>query len=276
MRWRLERVGLVVMTGCSLVVDTAGLSGGVGSPGDAGIVDAGARAEGGEAGADAGGGGCTPPNEPDLVGYYPLDESAGSTARDCSGKGHDGKVVSTPGSGAWTTGKRGGAFAGDGSSGCIDLGAPADFALEDVAFTVAAWVYVNVFTNKMFDARYLIGRARDVNVAGWRLAADLNAVFAFSAVPNGTRINVESPMNQPTRAWRHVATTFEPGGQTRLYVDAAVVAQRASGGALSPAVDVTLRIGCRGDDNLYLDGRIDEVRIYRRALTLPEIQALAK
>ncbi len=267
-----------VVAGCSLVVDTSGLTSGATAAPDASTTDAAAdgRTDGasGTDGATGDGGPCTPPGDPDLVGYYPLDETSGTIAKDCSGRGHNGTVISAPPTGAWGSGHRGGAFLGDGTHGCIDLGNANDFMVEGGGFSVAAWVYVERFTTAVSDARYIIGRSRNVGNGGWRLAADLNAVWAWSYVVSGTRVDLESPTGNPVKTWTHVVGTYDTQ-KASLWVDGEVKMEKTTSATIA-ADTSSLRIGCRGDDNNYLDGRIDDVRVYRRVLTATEIKALAK
>lgn len=90
-----------------------------------------------------------------------------------------------------------------------------------------------------------------------------------------------SPINViPANQWSHVAVTFDqPSGEARLYVNGQTVAA-ASLGSFTPETSVPLQIGRRptgsfdGGGGLVFNGRIDEVSIYSRALSAPEIQTI--
>jgi hypothetical protein len=71
------------------------------------------------------------------------------------------------------------------------------------------------------------------------------------------------------RARGHLAATYD-GQQQRLYVNGVQVANRAQTGASLTSTSA-LRIGGNGVFGEYFAGRIDEVRIYSRALTAGEI-----
>jgi hypothetical protein len=90
-------------------------------------------------------------------------------------------------------------------------------------------------------------------------------VFVSAA---GQRVHAPSPI--PINTWTHLATTYD-GAVQRLYVNGVEVATRAQSGAVRTS-DNPLRIGGNSVWGEFFQGRIDEVRIYNRALTPGEIQ----
>ena len=77
------------------------------------------------------------------------------------------------------------------------------------------------------------------------------------------------PSRFPPAAWSHVATTYD-GATVRLYVGGTEVASRPQTGAVTTS-DGALHIGGNAVWGEWFEGRIDEVRAYRRALTASEI-----
>ena len=72
--------------------------------------------------------------------------------------------------------------------------------------------------------------------------------------------------------WYHLVATYD-GAQMRLFIDGHE--DPASPKAMSGAIDASgarLGLGCSGSQHRFR-GILDEVRLYRRALSLPEIQA---
>ncbi len=61
------------------------------------------------------------------------------------------------------------------------------------------------------------------------------------------------------------------GAQMKLYVDGVEVGNRTKTGALSTNADVAAWIGASPSNNKWFDGRVDEIKIYDRALTGAEI-----
>ena len=71
--------------------------------------------------------------------------------------------------------------------------------------------------------------------------------------------------------WTHLAVTYDDA-QLRLFRNGVQVAQDASTGAIQTSTN-PLRIGGNAVWGEYIDGRIDEVRVYNRALSAAEITA---
>ena len=71
--------------------------------------------------------------------------------------------------------------------------------------------------------------------------------------------------------WAHLAATYD-GATVRLYVNGVQVASRAQTGAIATSTN-PLQIGGDSIYGQYFAGRIDEVRIYNRALSVAEIQS---
>jgi hypothetical protein len=71
--------------------------------------------------------------------------------------------------------------------------------------------------------------------------------------------------------WTHLAATYD-GSSLRLYVNGSLAAERATSGVLATS-SRPLRIGHNDVNGGVFLGRIDEVRVYARALTAQEIQA---
>jgi hypothetical protein len=75
--------------------------------------------------------------------------------------------------------------------------------------------------------------------------------------------------------WTHVAGTFD-GSNVRIFVNGIQVGITPFSGTIAPATTIPMAIGRLSDTGVaasrYWSGRIDEVRIWRRALISPELQ----
>ena len=194
--------------------------------------------------------------------------------KDCSGHGHDG-VVSGPTAGVWTSGKFGGAFA-TGAAACIDLGKPAELLREGADFTVALWAKADAFPTSV--AYYALGRTRDPENQGWRLGADANDAWG-TKYRDGTKgpTLLTSTGSQAKDVWTHVAVTYSSAtsaSTVTLYVGGASTGTTPLT-TITPDDVASIRIGCRGDDDAYFRGTLDEVRFYGRALGPAEVSALS-
>jgi hypothetical protein len=233
-------------------------------------VDGGQDRSDGRATAACDGGG-----DPDLAGYWPLDETSGATAHDCSGRAHDGTVISVPSGSAWTEGRLGGGFRSDGTGGCIDLGKHDDFVLEATAFTVAAWVKPATFFASPDLTRYIVGRSNNGGIAGWRLGTAPTSRVSIDFVTAGGAHTVQSSDGRVPNTWVHAVAVFQPGVRAALYLDGTKVDELAPIESMVTDPAASLKIGCRSDAQRFWDGVIDEVRLYKRALSDDEIRKLA-
>ncbi|TVR51684.1 MAG: hypothetical protein EA425_06600 [Puniceicoccaceae bacterium] len=133
-------------------------------------------------------------------------------------------------------------------------------------WTVEAWVKPESFNNVSFpvifgqgDWRATLGLSSSTGV--------LQSWFNFSSAVNAT---AGPPLNE----WSHIALVFD-GTHRRFYVDGIEAGATAS---VAPTGDgFPIRIGAVGgatpDGRGHFRGVIDEVRLWRRALTAAEIEA---
>lgn len=201
--------------------------------------------------------------------YLACNEGTGTTVSDSSGQGHDGTLN---GSGAWGSGKSGSAVALNGSTDYVSL--PSNLVTDLTDFTVATWVYWNAARTweRVFDfgsgtGRYMFLTPRSGGGVV-RFAITVDGGHGEQAV-NGTAA-------LPTGQWVHVAVTLS-GQLATLYVNGTAVGSNSAeflppwqlGGTNQNWIG---RSQYSGDP--YFNGRIDEFRIYRGALSAADIAAL--
>jgi hypothetical protein len=88
---------------------------------------------------------------------------------------------------------------------------------------------------------------------------------------SGIQHAVEGTSALPLHTWTHVVTTFD-GSMLQLYVNGVLVREFGLSRAAATVSSGDLRIGGNAIWDEYFKGRIDEVRIYNRALSPAEIQ----
>ncbi|MDZ4721389.1 MAG: LamG-like jellyroll fold domain-containing protein, partial [Roseiflexaceae bacterium] len=86
---------------------------------------------------------------------------------------------------------------------------------------------------------------------------------------NGSAV-VYGTSSLPVNSWSHLAVTYN-NSTLRLYLNGAQVASTAASGAMATSSN-PLRMGGNSIWGEYFSGRIDNVRIYNRALSATEIQ----
>jgi len=216
--------------------------------------------------------------DPALVIYYSFDDFT-DVVLDESGKGHDGVVDGdvTP----WAEGKNRGAARFDGTSGpsghsFIDLNG-ADFPEDDIptsAITLAAWVKCQ---NTGGHHAIFNARASD---ATWLIHPEIrsNGEYRFLLRAAGSRriCDIRAGVVQWDE-WVHYAGTYSTAlGKAALYINGELVAEVDAEVNEDVAGDWRqgARIGYNIDNNRPFTGLMDEFRLYKRASSQSEIEAL--
>lgn len=241
-----------------------------GSGGDAGVADAPSRCLG-YVGPTVDGG-----LSGGLVAYYSCDQSSGPTLIDQSGDQdatlRSGGTGGASGAYSFSTGKVGQAVSFTvANKGYASL--PADLLNGACEVTIATWVYLN--SNPNWQRVWDFGRDSTSYVFLTSNNGGQRLKFAISVDGMDGESSVTTD-GLPLGTWKHVALVLNSSGAT-IFVDGQ---QKANNPAivLRPAdLGNSLRnyIGrSQFSADPYLDGKIDEFRVYNRALSAQEIQAL--
>ena len=202
-----------------------------------------------------------------LMAGYALNEGSGPTAGDVSGEGNNGTLAGA----TWTpSGKNGGALSFNGSSGYVDLDNPVDLQLTG-SMTLSAWV--NASSSPADDGQIV---SKSTDSQGWQLKSSPDTGpqrFAVAISGVGGRAQRNSLTVRSLNTWYHVAGVYDAAARTlHIYVNG-VLDDGLLTGTVPPAqtdAAVDANLG-RRTGGYYFAGRIDDVRIYNRALTGPEI-----
>ena len=217
-----------------------------------------------------------------LIAWYPCESATGASETllpDSTSHGNDGTLMTGTGGGAgysFSTGKVGNAL--DlvlAKKGYVTL--PAGLLAGACEATIATWVYINSNVNawtRIWDF------GQDTNVYMFLTPitnTDNVARFGISLNGNTREEDIVAPTEVPTLKWTHVAVVLGPSGGI-LYFDGVPVGSNTSM-TLRPADLGHTKNNYIGrsqfSDDPYLDGNIDELRIYNRALSPEEVLALA-
>ena len=201
-----------------------------------------------------------PPPAGGLVASYSFNEGSGTTLIDRSGKGHTGTI-----SGAtWTTlGKYGRALTFDGVNDWVTVADAADLDLT-TGMTLEAWVR----PSSLGSWRTVILKQSPGGLA-YSLYASNEQSLVESDVNIGADVGAAAPAALAVNTWSHLAVSYD-GTALRLFVNGVEVDSRPLSGSMLTSTGV-LRIGGNSVWSEFFAGRIDEIRIYNRALTPAEI-----
>lgn len=202
----------------------------------------------------------TPTSKTGLMAAYGFEEGTGTILNDRV-RGNKGTISNA----TWTnSGKYGKALVFDGRSSIVTVKDSITLDLT-AAMTLEAWVYP---TKTSLGWATIIAKEQPGGIV-YDLYGGSSSGLPFSGVYiSGEKIlNGTSPL--PANTWTHLASTYD-GKVHRLYVNGVQVASRAQTGKILASTGA-LRIGGNGLWGEYFTGRIDELRIYNRALTASEI-----
>ncbi|MEV6878609.1 LamG-like jellyroll fold domain-containing protein [Amycolatopsis sp. NPDC051128] len=199
----------------------------------------------------------------DGIAAYPFDENAGTVAKDIAG-GHDATLV---GGASWTAGKSGSALAVNGSGQYADTGAA--LLNTEGSYSAAAWVK---FTAVGDGFQTVVSQDGDSNSAFFLQYSGADHRLAMSFV--GTR--ALAPTAPEPNRWYHVVGVRDAAsGTLKLYVDGQPVATKSVClGEASTGHTVIGRGKYGGGPVDYLNGAVDQVHVYDRALSDAEVSAL--
>ena len=217
-----------------------------------------------------------------LVGYYKMDETGGEAAADVSGNGYDGLLM---GEFEWVSGYDGGALAYPGGEDAPDRVEIPAGGLSATAGTVAMWGYLDD-PQPASEGRYFFGHTTQPQ---WE-----NRIQVYMQIPNassdsrlldiglGDNHQLDTDIVElPLEEWLHVALTWDHGGYT-VYVDG----ERVSDGTYTGLTDIqevanigndgSLGPGANSEPYEGFAGKLDEVRIYDRALSATEVAEIVE
>jgi len=207
------------------------------------------------------------PFSSDLVAWWSFDEGSGNIANDYSGNGNDGIIYG----GAWTNGIAKYALSLDGYNDYVKV--PDSPSLDITKeITLSAWVkFDNIVKD---DPPFIVYKRGDGDNADekYKLGVDDHGTgMAHFKINNDA---VEGGSLTLLR-WYHIVGTFN-GNIKKIFLDGVEVASEAQVATIQTS-NRPLFIGVDQDlegRNQFLDGVIDEVRIYSRALTDDEVEYL--
>ena|ERR1043165_4896308 len=205
-----------------------------------------------------------------LLAHWTFEESTGNIAKDASGNNIDAKL--TEGA-THCEGKFGRGVQCDGIKGSVRI--PRNPKLESTnGTTVALWAFIEAPARDTFHDLMRHEKGPEGACLRWKHGSQIlqfrvdrknkEGVYAVDNISNERYLN----------AWHHFAGTFDPKtGTGRLYVDGELHSEaRGEPGPLEySGGDIGILYCGEG----ALKGKVDEVRLYDRALSAAEMKALA-
>ena len=218
----------------------------------------------------------------DLVVFFSFDNVKGKRVLDASGNDLDAEIIANV---DFVKGKYGNALhiaAVAEDDECVHIPTDDLLKLED-KITMMAWVFNEDWdknSGMWFDkGSYVLGEEKE----GYSMGL-INDVGAFKGPNIGMRLggiqavygfNTTGPMVD--KNWHHIAGTYD-GKTAKIYLNGEILSNVNRAFEFNGTNDIDLRIGCAKNQPQYTfkNGSIDEVGVWRRALSQTEIEKAMK
>jgi len=204
------------------------------------------------------------PGTTGLIAHYPFNGNANDTVG-----GHNGTTVGTP---TYAAGKIGQAIQLNGVDQMVDVGpvgvsgaAPRTIAGWAKSNSTAMPDWTNIFGFTGTDDANLSGRSFDIELRGGQLQF---CIHVYGWEDNILPLDLD---------WHHLAATYD-GTTIRWYGDGQYINSYERSGANALNTEDTVHMGRRGDSGEagnFFPGKVDDVKIWNRALTAAQVAWLA-
>lgn len=212
-----------------------------------------------------------PPATNNLMAAWTFDEGSGTTANDTSGNGNTGTLVNGP---AWVQGKLNDAlqFAATNYT-YVDIGNPGDLNFAG-PITLAAWVNL---PSLQTSSGTIIAHGSPMGSQKPYLALDLD-LNGYMRLDTSTGSSVVYQLPSTDQgAWVHWAAVYDGANWVLYHNGQQVTVAATPGGAVVTTDNWTIGAAeDQGGHMNYLNGSVDDVRIYSRGLSPGEIATLAQ
>ena len=218
-------------------------------------------------------------NTQGLVGYWPLNEGTGTAALDQSGNGNNGTLVNGPG---WTAGLFGNALSFNGTNQYVNV---ADAASLDLPgpWTVSAWANLPTVPASGVAYPFISRNGTVATGTDYCLGMVNNNIYIASLGwstyydNNGWNDADFGSLQFNANSW-YLVTGVYASDTAYLYINGQLASSNYYNSAIpDPGAGDPLYLG-RWDmyngSSMYLDGTIEDIRLYNRALSPAEVLAL--
>ena len=199
-----------------------------------------------------------------LVGYWNMNEGSGNVARDSSGNNNNGSI-----SGAtWVDGVVGKALRFDGTDDFVDVNSS---LLENITDDITIAAFTQIAGSGSHNTQTVVGKSYayfiGANFANKKFCSQLYGVDTSTFYTSSTY-----DLSVPHMI---VLTYDKNAGENnyKLYVDGVLDRQKTENASITSNSN-NFQIGRHDSTYYYLNGTIDEVRLYNRALSASEVAVL--
>jgi len=201
--------------------------------------------------------------EKGLIAHWAFDEGSGNVAKDLSGKGHNGKIYGAK----YEKGKKGTCLSFDGADNFVEIKEFSDAPCSEI--TILVWQKTDEARQQSTFSNFPDDYRDRINFhIPW---SDGTVYWDFGDITTQGRLSYV-PDQAIVGTWQHFAfVASESGDFMKIYRNGA---EEASKDGMTPYSGTPrgIYIGLL-DGALFFIGKIDEVKVYNRALGAKEIKA---
>jgi hypothetical protein len=202
------------------------------------------------------------------VAAYSFDAGSGTTVADVSGRGNTLNLVNGP---TWATGRFGKALSFDGTNDYA-VGAAYNSELNLTSgFTLSAWIYPRSRTGWQVIVGKPYSGSHSAPYFDWVMLLEASS-GKLAALVGCNGQDIMSNTAPALNAWTHVTVSYD-GQALRYYLNGTLDRTVTVGCTVPNGSSRAIRIGANASGQEVMNGSIDEVRIYSRALSAAEIQS---
>ncbi|MBN1414646.1 MAG: T9SS type A sorting domain-containing protein [Bacteroidales bacterium] len=216
---------------------------------------------------------------PELLGYWPFDETAGNVVYDSTENGNDGTLKNIDNL-LRLDGPFGGAisFSNSNSDGCIEIPHQPELAFDYDPFSISFWMRLDSITDA---STYIIHKGSHNAEAGtekngkWFGLEMRNGVFRFAVDDNDKKTELSSSTSSfVTGEWVHVVIIRDVYKKKLWMYKNNMLNTQANDNTTGVACDLPLLIGNSDFEPTPYYGEIDELVICKHIFTAGEIDSL--
>ena len=206
-----------------------------------------------------------------LVGHWEMEDASGGAVDSINSNN-----ASEAGSGTYTyqvDGKIGNAIQlNQDPNPLLNAGNASELRITG-AITVAGWLKKNTASSV-----YLVSKRGGVPNRGYRLEIRSAGEANFSISPDGTNLEESGWSTTATSVgeWHHVVGVYEPSTRVAVYIDGVLESENTT--SISPSIHNSTQdfiiSGWTNGGGSTIDGSVDDIRVYDRAISEAEIMAL--
>ena len=194
-----------------------------------------------------------------LVTWWKFDETNGTIAYDSSGNGHDGNLSGGP---TWATGKIGGALSFDGVDDKVLTPLK---GRRNIDITWSLWIKTQTSYGGM------------IGVSGntWSAGGQSFSIALGKPKIDACQVSYREGNDLiTTNTWTHCLFAVENSDSVKVFVNGIISIDSTMDWFKWDGTSISMRIAHIPGQGDYYNGLIDDVRIYDRALSAAEVQAL--